>query len=302
VEAGMTLAELQHILAERGQWWPVDPLYPERATLGGIIATADTGSLRWRYGGIRDLLLGIAWVRADGEVAKAGGRVVKNVAGYDLMKLFTGSLGSLGILTQVSLRLYPLPAAQSALLATGSLPELEVLCQQVLTGPVNPVGVDLWLRAEGSQVWLSFHGSERAIAQQMAQTRRLAPAGLTLQEVNPGSLSLPQPGSGAVLAKFGCLPNQSLATLEQFQTLFPGAQVQLHRGCGLGRAWLVQPEVGSLMQLQRYLKSAGGFLLLLEAPPALKRALAHDFGPVASLMRKLKQHFDPAGTFSPSLI
>jgi glycolate oxidase FAD binding subunit len=302
VEAGMTLAELQPILAERGQWWPVDPLYPDRATLGGIIATADTGSLRWRYGGIRDLLLGIAWVRADGEVAKAGGRVVKNVAGYDLMKLFTGSLGSLGILTQVSLRLYPLPAAQSTLLAIGSLPELEVLCQQVLTGPVNPVGVDLWLRAEGSQVWLSFHGSERAIAQQMAQTRRLAPAGLTLQEVNPDSLPLPQPGSGAVLAKFGCLPNQSLATLEQFQTLFPGAQVQLHRGCGLGRAWLVQPEVGSLMQLQRYLKSAGGFLLLLEAPPALKRALAHDFGPAASLMRKLKQHFDPAGTFSPSLI
>lgn len=74
---------------------------------GGIIATADTGSLRWRYGGIRDLLLGMTWVRADGEVAKAGGRVVKNVAGYDLMKLFTGSLGSLGILTQVSLRLYP---------------------------------------------------------------------------------------------------------------------------------------------------------------------------------------------------
>ncbi|MFS8854638.1 FAD-binding oxidoreductase [Synechococcus sp. H55.7] len=302
VEAGMTLAELQPILAERGQWWPVDPLYPDRATLGGIIATADTGSLRWRYGGIRDLLLGITWVRADGEVAKAGGRVVKNVAGYDLMKLFTGSLGSLGILTQVTLRLYPLPAAQSALLATGSLPELEVLCRQALTGPVNPVGVDLWLRAGGAQAWLSFHGSQRAVAQQMTQMRRLAPAGLTLQEVSPSSLPLPQPGSEAVLAKFGCLPNQSLATLEQFQALFPEAQVQLHRGCGLGRAWLVQPEVGSLLQLQRHLKSVGGFLLLLEAPPALKRALPPDFGPATSLMRRLKQQFDPTGTFSPSWI
>ncbi len=306
VEAGMTLVELQQILAEQGQWWPVDPLYPDWATLGGIIATADTGSLRWRYGGIRDLLLGITWVRADGEVAKAGGRVVKNVAGYDLMKLFTGSLGSLGILTQVSLRLYPLPAAQSALLATGSLPELEALCRQVLAGPVSPVGVDLWLRAEGSQVWLSFHGSERGIAEQIAQTRRLAPLELTLQEVSTGALPMPQPGSGSgsgeVLAKFGCLPSQSLATLQQFQVLFPGAQVQLHRGCGLGRAWLTQPDQGSLVQLQHHLKSVGGFLTLLEAPPALKRALAPDFGPTAMLMRKLRQQFDPASTLCPSLM
>lgn len=146
VEAGMTLAELQQILAEQGQWWPVDPLYPNWATVGGIIATADTGSLRWRYGSIGDLVLGITWVRADGEVAKAGGRVVKNVAGYNLTRLFTGSLGSLGILTQVTLRLYPLPAAQATLLATGALADLEVLARQVLNAPVSPAGVDLWLR------------------------------------------------------------------------------------------------------------------------------------------------------------
>ncbi|MEN9222011.1 MAG: FAD-binding oxidoreductase [Thermostichus sp. BF3_bins_97] len=302
VEAGMTLAELQQILAEQGQWWPVDPLYSDWATVGGIIATADTGSLRQRYGGIRDLLLGITFVRADGEVAKAGGRVVKNVAGYDLMKLFTGSLGSLGILTQVSLRLYPLPAARSGLLATGSLQDLEVLCQRVLAGQVSPVGVDLWLRAEGSQLLLTFHGSERVIAEQITQTRQLAPVELAWQEVNPGALPMPQPSSEGVLAKWGCLPNQSLAALQQFQTLFPEAQVQLHRGCGLGRAWIKNPERGSLAQLHHFLKSAGGFLTLLEAPQALKATLAYDFGPATLLMRKLRQQFDPASTLCPNLM
>ncbi|MFS8969343.1 FAD-binding oxidoreductase [Synechococcus sp. 'PEA 65AY6A-5F PE A'] len=302
VEAGMTLGELQAILAERGQWWPVDPLYPDWATVGGIVATADTGSLRWRYGGIGDLLLGITWVRADGEVAKAGGRVVKNVAGYNLTRLFAGSLGSLGILTQATLRLYPLPAAQATLVATGSLPDLEALARQVLRARVSPVGVDLWLKAEGPQLCLHFHGSERVIAQQMTQVQQLAPAGLSWQEARPEAPPLPSRRAGMVLAKFGCLPSQSLATLEQFQSLFPDAQVQLHRGCGLGRAWISQPEVGSLLQLQRHLKSVGGFLLLLEAPAALKTALAHDFGPTATLMRKLKQQFDPAAIFSPSLI
>jgi len=302
VEAGMTLAELQAILAERGQWWPVDPLYPDWATVGGVIATADTGSLRWRYGSIGDLVLGITWVRADGEVAKAGGRVVKNVAGYNLTRLFAGSLGSLGILTQVTLRLYPLPAAQATLLAAGALPDLETLARQVLSAPVSPVGVDLWLGAGGSQLWIHFHGSERGIAHQMTQVQQLAPAGLSWQEARPGALPLPSPRLGMVLAKFGCLPSQSLATLEQFQSLFPNAQVQLHRGCGLGRAWIPQAERGSLLQLQRYLQAAGGFLVLLEAPADLKTALAPDFGPTATLMHRLKQQFDPAGIFSPRFL
>ena len=96
VEAGMQFARVQEVLAAAGQFLPLDPVYPDRATIGGIIATANTGSLRHRYGGVRDLLLGISFVRADGKIAKAGGRVVKNVAGYDMMKLFTGSYGTSG--------------------------------------------------------------------------------------------------------------------------------------------------------------------------------------------------------------
>ncbi|MFM6277764.1 MAG: FAD-binding oxidoreductase, partial [Dolichospermum sp.] len=85
VEAGMKFAHIQEILAKSGQTLALDPAFPESATIGGIVATADTGSLRQRYGGVRDQILGITFIRADGEIAKAGGRVVKNVAGYDLM-------------------------------------------------------------------------------------------------------------------------------------------------------------------------------------------------------------------------
>lgn len=89
VQAGMKYAELQKILAATGQFLALDPSYSDRATIGGIVATADTGSLRQRYNSVRDQLLGISFVRADGQLTKAGGRVVKNVAGYDLMKLLT---------------------------------------------------------------------------------------------------------------------------------------------------------------------------------------------------------------------
>ncbi|UBF23829.1 FAD-binding oxidoreductase [Kovacikia minuta CCNUW1] len=111
VEAGVRFAELQQQLAQVGQFLAIDPAYPEQATIGGIVATADTGSLRQCYNSVRDMLLGVSFVRADGQMAKAGGRVVKNVAGYDLMKLFTGSYGTLGILTQVTFRVYPMPEA-----------------------------------------------------------------------------------------------------------------------------------------------------------------------------------------------
>ena len=109
VQAGVTLATLQAELAKHGQRLPLDALWPERSTLGGVIATNDSGPLRLRFGSLRDLLLGVTVVLANGSLARSGGRVVKNVAGYDLPKLFIGAFGTLGVLTEVTLRTYPLP-------------------------------------------------------------------------------------------------------------------------------------------------------------------------------------------------
>ncbi len=108
VEAGCTCMAMQAALAERGQMAALDPLWPERATVGGIVATNDSGALRVKFGSLRDLIIGMTVVLADGTTAKSGGKVVKNVAGYDLHKLMTGSFGTLGVITEVNFRLHPI--------------------------------------------------------------------------------------------------------------------------------------------------------------------------------------------------
>src|SRR5271169_4401490 len=108
-EAGCTIQNLQNALAEHGQRIAVDPLWPERATVGGILSTDESGSLRIRYGALRDLVIGVTIALPDGTLASSGGKVVKNVAGYDLPKLATGALGTLGVITRAVFRLHPLP-------------------------------------------------------------------------------------------------------------------------------------------------------------------------------------------------
>ncbi|MGH2485982.1 MAG: FAD-binding oxidoreductase, partial [Ktedonobacterales bacterium] len=110
VEAGLPLARLRAALAPADQWFALDPALPEQATMGGVVSTNASGARRLRYGGVRDQLLGVQVVLADGTVARGGGKVVKNVAGYDLPKLYVGALGTLGVVTAVSLRVYPRPS------------------------------------------------------------------------------------------------------------------------------------------------------------------------------------------------
>ncbi len=107
VEAGCSWAAMQAELQQHGQMVALDPLWPGRATVGGIVATNDSGPLRLKFGGLRDLIIGMTIVLADGTIAKTGGKVVKNVAGYDLHKLMTGSFGTLGVITEVNFRLHP---------------------------------------------------------------------------------------------------------------------------------------------------------------------------------------------------
>ena len=122
LQAGVPLREAQAAFAESGQMAAIGLVHPD-ATIGGIVATADYGSLRHRYGAVRDLLLGITVVLSDGTVAKSGGKVIKNVAGYDLAKLFAGSFGTLGMIVQVAVRLHPRPAHPTELVASTTDPD-----------------------------------------------------------------------------------------------------------------------------------------------------------------------------------
>ncbi len=144
VEAGVTLEALQKSLAKQQQWLPIDPPFPENATIGGIIACNASGPRRFGYGTIRDYLIGIKVVLADGKVVKSGGKVVKNVAGYDLQKLFVGSRGSLGVIVEAAFKLRPLPEAERILKANcSSLQEAGKVIAASLEAEITPVILDL---------------------------------------------------------------------------------------------------------------------------------------------------------------
>jgi len=144
VEAGLTLARLQADLSRSRQWLPLDPPHPERLTVGALLAANASGPRRFGYGTCRDYLLGIKVVLADGRVIHSGGKVVKNVAGYDLAKLFVGSQGSLGVIAQATFKLRPLPEAEEFVQARRpSLDEATALLALAIESELTPVVVDL---------------------------------------------------------------------------------------------------------------------------------------------------------------
>jgi glycolate oxidase FAD binding subunit len=144
IEAGVTLDEAQATFASAGQWLAVDPPRPS-GTIGGLVATADSGPARHRYGGMRDLIIGITVVLSDGTVASAGGKVIKNVAGYDLGKLFTGSYGTLGFIASVAVRLHPGPSRTVTLSARTDDPaRLGRVAVDLAQAPLEALCLDAW--------------------------------------------------------------------------------------------------------------------------------------------------------------
>jgi glycolate oxidase FAD binding subunit len=146
-QAGITIAALQDELAKEGQWLPIDVASPEKATLGGAVAINASGPRRLGYGTLRDYVIGISFVTDDGVEVKAGGRVVKNVAGYDLMKLQIGALGTLGVVTQLTLKVKPKPEASAAVAFGCDSASLASVLDLLAFSKTRPVAVEL-LNAE----------------------------------------------------------------------------------------------------------------------------------------------------------
>ncbi len=310
LEAGVTLSDLQAHLQQSQQFWPINPIYGAQATLGGIIAANTSGSWRHRYGGIRDLVLGITLVRADGQIAKAGGRVVKNVAGYDLMKLLTGSYGTLGILTQITLRLYPLPQQRRILLIQGPLSELEILLGKLFNSTLTPVSLDLLstkltrsLQASDSpSLLIRFHGLPESVTAQVSRLHDMISSPLQISTLDlpeaeiDHCLSAPLETPTAPLIKLGILPTQICSFLKQVESLDPQSNLQIHSS-GVGR-WRGSTAIDSqtLTQLRDDLKAQHGYLTLLETSQTWPGIPLPETAPIQKL---LKQQFDPDQRLSP---
>jgi glycolate oxidase FAD binding subunit len=180
LEAGVPFAEAQAAFAEHGQMLAWDPPAPAGATIGGIMATADSGPLRHRYGGVRDLVVGVSVVLSDGTIAKAGGKVIKNVAGYDLAKLFSGSFGTLGLIATVSVRLHPL---QPTATMTARCDDPDELLGEVLQLSRRPLEASCFdVQREGGRGWLSLRFSGAAAAEQAVRAQELAGGDATVDE------------------------------------------------------------------------------------------------------------------------
>lgn len=326
VEAGMKLADLQSKLRSHNQFLPIDSPYAH-ATLGGIVATADTGIWRQRYGGVRDLLLGLSFVRADGEVAKAGGRVVKNVAGYDLMKLFTGAYGTLGVMTQLTFRLYPLIANSQTLLIMGKAEHIAQATQTIRNSGLTPTAMDLLSATVIKQLGLGsdlglmirWQTIPESIEQQISQVKAIAQE-LDLvtsiyqdeQEENlwqecGKTISIPQ-SEEAVTCKFGITPVAAVGLLKQIgdgEGFSMGNRhnnilARVHASSGLGQLQL-NTNYELLEQMRSHCQQNQGFLTILDAPQAVKQQI--DIwgysGNAIKIMEAIKHQFDPQNILNP---
>lgn len=317
VEAGVLLADLQAQAATAGQMLALDPAFPARTTAGGLIATADSGSLRVRYGGVRDQLIGVQIVRADGVVARGGGKVVKNVAGYDLPKLFTGSYGTLGVITEATFRLYPVPRAETTLRIVLPEPESAAIIPAILAAPVVSTGLTV-ARQDGGALTLLVRVSGLAAANQaMVETitALVADHGLLAETLEPAESpaawqavgNQPWGSDSAAVLKCGFLPSDCgtvldiLAMLER--TIGVRASAILH-GHGLGLVCLAGgagAQIEAIGRLRLELARLSGTAVILIAADAVK-AQADVWGLHGGslrLMQEVRRRFDPGFILNP---
>lgn len=309
VQAGMKFQDFQALAGRDGLWLPLDPAGREQATMGGIVATNASGTLRHLYGTPRDMVLGMRIATTEGKVIKTGGRVVKNVAGYDLGKLLIGSFGTLGVIVEVNLKLFPIPAERETfILSAGTLGIARDLRSSILNSPLEPARLVL-LDAEASklirpstgpdaaprepEVWIEATGSKAVIERTRKDLEQMARGvGAKLPRTPPESsreywrLISDFSGRLQAAARVSVVlkATMPIARCEEFLSLAhqeaQNEKVQVASitqvGVGVMTLGLIgsqasAPMVTLVARLRTSLESLGGALTVLAAPPEFKQ-------------------------------
>ncbi len=326
VEAGMTLAALQEVLAIEGQRLPLDAPLADRATLGGIYATNTSGPRRFRAGRPRDMIIGVGFVTADGELIKGGGRVVKNVAGYDFPKLLTGSMGTLGIIAELTLTVRPKPEASAiGWVALDRAEDAADVLDRLNTSRTRPIAVELLNRKAAEAIgggcglpasdWVIAVGLEDNAASVRWQRDALGP------EVQPGRLEIVEGVEAEpvwrALAEFAAAETGPLSLVA---SLKPSAVVELASQPD-AESWAIQAHAGSgvvhfhrldenaglnelapvVNDLRHRAAESGGNLILSRCPTIWKERLRVWGEPRGdwALMEQVKNALDPGGVMNP---
>jgi glycolate oxidase FAD binding subunit len=310
LEGGVKLEDLQEHVSGSDQMLAIDP--PESgATIGGIVAANSSGPRRYRYGTIRDLIIGITVVLHDGTVAKAGGKVVKNVAGYDLSKLFTGSLGTLGIIATANFRLHPRPeAARTVAVEVAGPQQAQAAAQAIVHSQIEATAVELHYGADEKRLKVLLESipggidakTETAffLLKQFGEVRTLSD-----EADHPGHLTPPE-----VVLKIGAPPADLAAVLESVlgaaeRKGLAHPRITGHAGTGVSLVGFSgENEAGAagfVEEMREIWVRRGGNVTLQRAPLTLKQRVStwDNGGDYLGLVRRVKEKFDPRGGMNP---
>jgi glycolate dehydrogenase FAD-binding subunit len=317
VEAGMPIAALQQHLAAHRQRLALDPPLPRRATIGGVVAANAFGPRRLRYGAARDLVVGMSFVRADGTAARGGGKVVKNVAGFDVPRLLVGSLGTLALITTVTVRLHPLPETETTVLVPGlTAASLRPLVKAIAEAQLEPTSAAAIAEGAHLRLGVRFEGFAPGVAEQRDRLLSLAErVGASAEALEDGDAcgfwerhdNIRSEGSlrariSAPAASVALVQERVIAPLAA--ALRPSAAV-LYPTLGFafvsGEPAQVHAVVRAVEDGRAALAPLGGSLVLTAAPAAV-RARADVWGappPSLALMRRVKEALDPGSHLAP---
>jgi glycolate oxidase FAD binding subunit len=329
VEPGVRLNVFQQLLSRHKLWLPLDPSGSAQASVGGVVATNNAGPLRLRYGAPRDMVVGMKIATTSGKIIKAGGRVVKNVAGYDLCKLMIGSYGTLGVIVEINFKLYPAPARRATWsFRTATLEAAREFRRKLLNSPLDPLRVVLLnpggvavARSEpettGFEIWLEFGGSESVIRRSIKTVQEISKeSGMEACPVGEG----PAEAGWSGISDVGAFASQvilkaalPISVVEDFvgwaqeegKTHLPLACV-CQNGVGIVHVCfpaqgLVSLSADLAAKVRKAAIARGGSLLIVRCPSEMKKQI-DVWGPAgdgSELMRKLKDVWDPKGTLAP---
>lgn len=322
VNAGVTLREIDRVTRNEGQWFPLDPHGSDDGTIGATIATGSFGSLAHSFGRARDLVLGIEFVTGEGNVVRGGGRVVKNVAGFDLVRLMTGSWGTIGVITEVTLRLYSLPPhpVTLALTVPDGQPGFGKRVKSLLSLPVTPMSVEI-VDAEiagllglpcAKAILVQLGGNRAAVGAQVDAISSLDGVSEIFPEVwqrlrivddiPAGNPATDRSGSNIVVRVSG-LPGRigdTWTVLEKMIETIPGAR--MHASAGLGIVRCILPPTAGFEAVHVIAEACRGETLVCERMP---RELWQLISPTAiddRISQRIKSTFDPRNILNPGIL
>ena len=304
VEPGMRLADLQDRLAAHGQRLAIDPPH-ERATVGGVFAADDHGPARLAHGTLRDLVIGATVVLSDGTVARTGGHVIKNVAGYDLGRLLCGSLGTLGLAVELVLRLHPLPAATTTVAAPADPVSAAKFATRLAATTLEPAAFDL----HAGEVLVRFEGHPEAVAAQATACAALLEQSRTLppdeEQGRWAAVAAHLAGTdGSTIVRIATLPDALVATSAALHAGAAAHEVPLalHHHVALGLHTAVLGPAGPNAHdavVRAWRDAVAGSVVIRRRAPGTTLDAWGDPPSAAAVMRRVKEQLDPLGRFAP---